>query len=515
MSYIIQQKIGKYIYIYEVESYWDKAKKQPRQKRKYVGKKDPDTGEIITVRKGFVPRTARDFGHIYLSLQLAQRIGLTALLKEVFPTLFKEVLYLSLFQVLESKPLYLFKPWAEGTLIEEGLELSSQRISSIVEELGKGEEHRTMFFRSWAKHQGDIKGIIFDITSLSSYSKLIEYLEWGYNRDGEKLPQVNLGLIVGQPSELPIAYRIYPGSIADVSTLKNILVLLEYLGVKEFTFILDRGFYSTANIQQMHAERINFVLPLSFSTKLSSQLISRHLKALHSPLQGFYYKGRPMFHVRVEVNIAGTTVYAHLYHDEKRKAEELEHLMRRIVEIEAAVQEKKFWSIGDVKEYLNQSFSRSMGLFEITKEESHYRLVRRAKAISRLMNRMGKTILLTNNPTLGREDILNLYRRKDVLEKMFDSIKNELEGGRLKVSSREAMEGRIFLIYLSLILYSALSKIMREKNLYKTYTLAEVFYELKKLRVVTLSNGKSYMTEVSKTQRTLLDHFGVPIPVGT
>ncbi|MCL5985091.1 MAG: IS1634 family transposase [Actinobacteria bacterium] len=514
MSYVIQQKIGKYTYVYEVESYWDKAKKQPRQKRKYVGKKDPDTGEIIAVQKGFVPRVARDFGHIHLIINIVNRIGLFKVLKEVFPDLYQELLYLSLFQVLESKPLYLFKPWAEGSLIEDGLELSSQRISSITEELGKREELRTMFFRSWAKNQGDIKGIIFDITSLSSYSKLIEYLEWGYNRDGDKLPQVNLGLIVGQPSELPIAYRIYPGSIADVSTLKNIILLLEYLGVSEFTFILDRGFYSTANINQMQDERINFVLPLSFSTKLSSQLISRHLKALHSPLNGFYYKGRPMFHVRVKMEVAGSTVYAHLYHDEKRRAEELEHLMRRIVEIEAAVLGKEFWNIKDVEEYLSQSFSRSMSLFEITKEEGRYRLVRRAKAISRLMNRMGKTILVTNNSALGREDILNLYRRKDVLEKMFDSIKNELEGGRLKVSSREAMEGRIFLTYLSLILYSALSKIMGEKNLYKTYTLAEVFYELKKLKVVTLSNGKSYMTEISKTQRTLFEYFGVPIPVG-
>lgn len=34
-------------YAYESISYWDKEKGQPRSKRKYLGKVDPETGEII------------------------------------------------------------------------------------------------------------------------------------------------------------------------------------------------------------------------------------------------------------------------------------------------------------------------------------------------------------------------------------------------------------------------------------------------------------------------------------
>lgn len=33
-------------YAYESVSYWDKEKKQPRSKRKYIGRVDPETGEI-------------------------------------------------------------------------------------------------------------------------------------------------------------------------------------------------------------------------------------------------------------------------------------------------------------------------------------------------------------------------------------------------------------------------------------------------------------------------------------
>lgn len=34
-------------YVYESESYWDKEKKQPRSRRKLIGKIDEQTGEIV------------------------------------------------------------------------------------------------------------------------------------------------------------------------------------------------------------------------------------------------------------------------------------------------------------------------------------------------------------------------------------------------------------------------------------------------------------------------------------
>lgn len=38
-------------YVYESESYWDKEKKQPRSRRKLIGKIDEETGEIVPTGK--------------------------------------------------------------------------------------------------------------------------------------------------------------------------------------------------------------------------------------------------------------------------------------------------------------------------------------------------------------------------------------------------------------------------------------------------------------------------------
>lgn len=38
-------------YVYESESYWDKEKRQPRSRRRLIGKIDDETGEIIPTGK--------------------------------------------------------------------------------------------------------------------------------------------------------------------------------------------------------------------------------------------------------------------------------------------------------------------------------------------------------------------------------------------------------------------------------------------------------------------------------
>lgn len=47
--YQIDKKTGAK-YAFESTSYWDKVKQQPRCKRKYLGKVDPETGKIIPSR---------------------------------------------------------------------------------------------------------------------------------------------------------------------------------------------------------------------------------------------------------------------------------------------------------------------------------------------------------------------------------------------------------------------------------------------------------------------------------
>ena len=121
--------------------------------------------------------------------------------------------------------------------------------------------------------------------------------------------------------------------------------------------------------------------------------------------------------------------------------------------------------------------------------------------------------MLTNHLDLDRAKILELYRRKDYLEKTFDVLKNEFDGKRLRGHSKDVINGRLFIKFISLILYSALANKMREKDLFKLYSIREIMYELKKLRIIEMYNGTSYLTEISKRQREIFSKLEVETPV--
>lgn len=512
MSFTIQQRIGKYVYLYEVESYWDPVKKQPRQKRRYIGKKDDKSGDVITPRKGFTPRASRDYGDVYLLRKISEDIGLTKTLKMVFPEHAELLLELACFQIIEKSPLYLFRYFLESHYSKIFPDsATSQRLSDLLEHLGKMDRERELFFYTWSSHLKGIKAIIFDITSLSSYSRINDFVEWGYNRDGEKLPQVNLGVIFVRPLDLPLAYRVYPGSIPDVSTLYGITEFIKSLGIDEMLFVLDRGFFSERNLKDMHSKDIRFVIPMPFSSKLSHMLISRYHKNITRPSNGFRYEDRSIFHMKTTVE----GYNAHIYFDMRRRAEEMDNLIRRLTELEDKANEKGFTNRQAMITYMEGLLKNASRLFSITQSEGRLYLKRKDKAISRLTNRMGHTIILTNDMTIERDKILSLYKARDFVEHLFDILKNEIRENRLRVSSRVSMEGRLFIIFLSLILYAALDNRMREKSLYKKYSVSEVLHELKKLRYVEMTSGKTYLTEITKKQRLIYDALGVPIPVGT
>jgi hypothetical protein len=118
MSFKIEQKIGNHVYIYEVQSYWDSDKKQSRQKRVYVGKKDPKTGKVIPSKPKMRPKLVLDFGHIYFLEHVFKQSGLSTILTSVFPNYFEKIKQICFFQLIEHKPLSLFANWMDAIKIE-------------------------------------------------------------------------------------------------------------------------------------------------------------------------------------------------------------------------------------------------------------------------------------------------------------------------------------------------------------------------------------------------------------
>ena len=109
--------------------------------------------------------------------------------------------------------------WSKSHSHPYGKVLKSQRISEILRSL-QADGQKT-FFKKWSQKILENDYLCYDITSVSSYGELNEYLKYGYHRDGESLKQINLALLFGQKSQIPVYYNRLPGNIGDVSTLHH------------------------------------------------------------------------------------------------------------------------------------------------------------------------------------------------------------------------------------------------------------------------------------------------------
>lgn len=135
-------------YVYESTGYWDKEKQQSRNKRVCIGKLDPDTGGIIyskrlqenfelpRVKPGPIPVTEcrrSFFGATYLFDAIGEKLGITDDLAKCFPDIYKSILSIAYYLILEDRnPLSRFPKWAAThTPLMEQTSLPREAVNSL------------------------------------------------------------------------------------------------------------------------------------------------------------------------------------------------------------------------------------------------------------------------------------------------------------------------------------------------------------------------------------------------
>ena len=514
MSFRGEQVIKGTTYVFEAIAQWDAEKQQSRQKRIYIGKKDPVTGAFLPNKKYYelygedadttnfqtssVMKSV-DFGNIYLMDHASSACGLKQVLVETFPDCWEDILVCAMHSCSENEALYLCEDWAHNSRVPSAP--SSQDISRLLKELD--EDRRMLFYKKWAQLRGEKEYLALDISFVSSWSELINYVEYGYNRDHEDLPQVNLAMLFGEDSRLPVFARVYPGSIKDVSTLAGMVAFLDQLQLKQMHFVMDKGFYSAKGVGVLLEKYIKFAIGLPFSTGMAKEAVRENTEAIASPANAIEVDGHIYYAAVKKLTINRRRTYLHIYYDRERAAKEHDRLMHKVIRIEN----------GLIDGTVRMDSTEAQKYFSFQKNrEGTYNIHRKEDFIREQLELTGYFVILTND-SKDPEYILNIYRTKDVVEKSFDNIKNELDLERLRIHSDKAMEGRIFIGFISLIITSYIRKIMEDKNLYSSYSLSKLYSELKKLRLIQFKNGKQVLTELTSNHKAIFKAFNMKVPV--
>ena len=516
-------------YVYESTNYWDKDKKQSRSKRVCIGKLD-DNGNMIPskrleetqslacpAKRGSLPvmESARSFyGATYLFDAIGDKLGITQDLKRCFPTTYKQILSVAYYLILEdSNPLSRFEKWGSIHKHPFDKDIPSQRSSELFASIT--EEAKETFFRCQGKRQIENEYWAYDTTTISSYSTTLKQVQYGKNKEDDRLPQLNLALVFGEKSGLPFYYRKLAGNIPDSKTVKNLIEDLDVLGFHKVKLVMDRGFYSEANINGLYKEHLKFLI----ASKISLSFVKKELDAVYDDISTFsnydnnlgvysmtvasewnYTQERPY---KKDIIEDKRRIYIHLYYNIDNAAEDAKKFDSMLSELQKELLSGKC---------VERHESQYKKYFDVkTTPKRGIQVTAKTDAIKAAKRYYGYFVLLSNEK-MDSVNALYLYRNKDVVEKAFGNLKDRLNMRRMLVSSEKSLNGKLFVEFIALIYLSYINKQMKEQKLYETYTMQEALDKLDVIECFEHPGQELRVGELLEKQKKLYVDMGVDPP---
>ena len=516
-------------YVYRQESYWDKDAKRSRTKQVCIGKLNAEGNTVYNKRfsdpearaaleKGATVAESVLTGQSLVLKAATDATGLERVLRRCFGTRRADLLISLAWAVASGKgQMYLASLWCEqNECAAHASPPSSPDISRLLSQVSQSEVDT--FLGAWAAHRkkSASEQYCYDITSISSHNVKNPFVEYGYNRDREDLAQVNMALLTGVSSRIPTYYELHPGSLPDTKTLKGFLERMAKYGTGRIRMLLDRGFYSAANISSLLKGSIGFYIPVPASLTWAQRLIDECRDAVEMPEHIIGVpegERRALYGMTSLGKMDEKRVWRHVYYDAARRTEHIESLFFSL-----QIWEQELLS-GNVKDCNQWAYDEYFTVKTTPKRGLSVK--RNQDAINAYKkDRAGYWVILTNCEK-DADAALAAYRERSLVESQFDDMKNDLALSRFRTHGPDTMRGRGLVQFLALVV-SAQIRVMlsrawddrydlpKEDRLVRHYTLNELMMQLGTYRQTTFSGryGK-VVSAPTKAQRTIFRAFGV------
>nr|WP_292733865.1 IS1634 family transposase [Methanocalculus sp.] len=355
----------------------------------------------------------------------------------------------------------------------------------------------------------------YDTTTISSYSETLRQVQYGHNKEHDRLPQLNLALVFGQESNLPFYYRKLAGNIPDSKTISRFLEELDILGYSRVKLVMDRGFSTKENINRLFQSHVKFLM----STKMSLVYIREELDAIYDTFRSFeqYSDDHELYYrtVRTTWNYTqhrpykGDTLeeprrlYIHYYYNIDQAAEDEKEFDRLLIKLKQELESGN-------RDSEHQKLYEKYFMIKTTPVRGTKAQVRE-EVVAKIRRYYGFFALITNE-TMDAVTALELYRNKDVVEKAFGNVKERLNMRRTLVSSEQSLDGKLFVMFVALIYLSHIKKRMQVAGLLKEYTLPGLLDKLDVIECFEQPGRSLRVGEMVEKQEDLYHALGVKPP---
>lgn len=475
-----------------------------------------------------------EYGRVVLLSELSNRLGLSRALEIAFGHQDANLVFMSaVYEECTGGALCRLNEWLEDTwFAEQHTGASPSAVTRLCSRLGLCEEEYATFFREWFKSNGYPQSLISDTTSISSYSEKLSILEWGHNRDREKMPQLNLNMVHARETELPLFYRELYGSVPDIVTITTTASIISGLGLNNYSFALDRGFFSNENIWYFHDNKLGFTIGVPLNAHRSARNLLENCRTkLHTFNSTICLGETTLNHMsaayvftrknRETHKIESFKATAHIYLNRIRQAEEERQFQELLNGIMRDFHRTEFQEMAEVEQWLSSKIGKSkLHLFSwtgpakprgatptrfVNSKDGGFRLSVREAEYARAVRDMGIFMILNSDNDADGEKTLKDNRSRDLQEKVFDILKNTTGNDRIKVSNDDTLKGRLFLAFIAVILHKAVEKYLRSANMLKTTSVNKALDLARKFNVICLPDGKKIPLEVPKKSRVIYE----------
>lgn len=530
---ITQKRKGNSVYIsYEIGRKYDPAKQYNVPDRVIIGKQNQSDKKQMEPNENFLkyfpevdlPEERYDsnrssclrIGAYIIIQQMMKETGIPELLSEYFNDrdlgLFLDLITYTL--ICENNAGQYYPDYAYNhPLFTEGMRIYSD--ATVSDFFGRVTDDQSIgFLNEWnAKRDHREKIYIsYDSTNKNIQAGDVEIAEFGNAKVDIGKPIFNYSIAYDTHNREPLFYEKYPGSINDVSQLQIMLDKAMGYGYRKIGFILDRGYFSKANLDYMDHCGYDFVVMVKGMSTLVNELILEN-KGKFEDKRACSIRRHKVYGTTVKRKLFLTDEkerYFHIFHSSGKETKERENV-EKAVENCAYFLEKKKGSVYEVPNYLQY-------YFEPEYSKDGYFLMAREKrdVIERELRLCGYFVIITSQKMTAGEAI-DLYRSRDASEKLFRGDKSYLGNKSIRVYSDESVSAKIFIEFVALIIRNRIYTKLRDEveRLGKDPNFMTVPAAIKELEKIEIIRGLDLVYRldhaVTATQKTILSAFDMDV----
>ncbi|MDR2442777.1 MAG: hypothetical protein LBE31_04565 [Deltaproteobacteria bacterium] len=378
----------------------------------------------------------------------------------------------------------------------------------------------------------------------------------GQNTDCQNTQSLRLAhtaevVVYSLESHMPVYYRALPGYIPEGKRLDIILKDLENSGFKNpssnlnsnkntnpnLNMILvtdgenkssydssyDSNYYSKPNLEQLILGHKSMIMPINTSQKNVTMAINDLGNFKIHPDSMEYDLNKKIHYKQIDLDYyfdskghktkADNKLKLNLYFDQKRRKSDLKEFDLYLDTQESYLAEllASNSQLSDDNLIIKDFMYYSLDYDPETRVLIDYKLNKNKVAKAKIYP--GFFALITTGLDFEAMKTYDIYSLRDEQEKYFHQIKPNIYLDRQKNWSYEGKNGRLFILFVSLILSSHLRHVWQSSALYHKYSSpTDILDEMRSIRYIESANKEKVITPFDGSQLDVCKAFGIDVP---